>query len=517
MVLAREGWHEVASGMQQIHLTGDVEKVARGAGMTLIGSASGKIIFFLTQLLVSRIIGVEAFGLYALGIAAIKACEIISRLGLNVGGMRFVSIYHEDDPQKLKGTAILATGLSALSGVAIGAIFYFSSNWISERIFDKPDLADSLRWFSYSVPFVASMTVLVSLLQGFKTTRYTVYVRDLFQPLLNIAFTLLFLYFGLGLSGVIFSFTLSHVIALMLGFFYLAKLFPGFMNHQLRPIYEIKHLLVYSLPLLFIGFLHYFLASTDTLMIGMLGSARDAGIYRAASQLPLGMTIFLFACNSLYAPIIADLHIKKETLRLSKLFKATTRWVSYAVLPIFLIIVYSSSDLMRLFGKEYVQGGAQVLIILSFGQLINCITGGVGYTLTMTGRQILEFYFGLILVAFNILLNLWLIPKFGVVGAAISSSTAVGSVNLLRTAAVYKIYKMHPFSEGTLTYFSFTIIMSLFLFIINTYLIHKYNILINIVITVLSFIILYYFTKKDEDDLFLLSVIRSRFVRLLKT
>jgi O-antigen/teichoic acid export membrane protein len=503
--------------MQQGHLNGDVEKVAKGAGTTLIGSASGKIIFFLTQLLVSRIIGVEAFGLYALGIATIKACEIISRLGLNVGGMRFVSIYHEVEPQKLKGTAILATGLSALSGVGVGVILYLSSNWISERIFDKPELAESLRWFAYSVPFVASMTVLVSLLQGFKTTKYTVYVRDLFQPLLNMVLTLLFLYLGLGLSGVILSFTLSNMIALFLGFFYLAKMFPGFRNHQLKPIYEFRHLLLYSLPLLFIGFLHYFLVSTDTLMIGMFGSTRDAGIYRAASQLPLAMTIFLFASNSIYAPIIADLHLKKETERLSKLFKATTRWVSYVVLPMFLIIVFSSSDLMRLFGEEYVRGGAQVLIILSLGQLINCITGGVGYTLTMTGRQIVELYFELLLVALNILLNLWLIPKFGVVGAAISSSTAVGSVNVLRTAAVYKIYKIHPFSEGTFTYVAFTIVMSLILFTGNSYIIHKYNFFINVFVIILSYIALYHFTKKNDEDFFLMSVIKSRFMGLLRT
>jgi O-antigen/teichoic acid export membrane protein len=49
----------------------DVKKVAKGTGITLIGGSVGRGIFFLSQVMIARLLGVEAFGLYALGFAAI--------------------------------------------------------------------------------------------------------------------------------------------------------------------------------------------------------------------------------------------------------------------------------------------------------------------------------------------------------------------------------------------------------------------------------------------------------------
>ena len=50
-------------------------------------------------------------------------------------------------------------------------------------------------------------------------------------------------------------------------------------------------------------------------MTGFLGSTRDVGIYRAASQVPLAMTMFLVASNSIYGPVVADLYQKKAMRR----------------------------------------------------------------------------------------------------------------------------------------------------------------------------------------------------------
>ena len=63
----------------------DLKKVARGAWTTLLGASIGKGLFFLSHLLVARHLGPEAFGLYALGFAAIRVLEIFSRLGLSAG------------------------------------------------------------------------------------------------------------------------------------------------------------------------------------------------------------------------------------------------------------------------------------------------------------------------------------------------------------------------------------------------------------------------------------------------
>ena len=493
----------------------DVEKVAKGAGAILVGATVGKLVFFLNQILISRCLGLEVFGLYALGMAAVKACEIFARLGLNVGGMRFVSIYRDDNPEKVKGVIISAAGFSVGIGIVVGVAFFFTSNWISVHFFQKPQLIGPFRLFAFSIPFTASMTVLSSLLQGFHSTKYTVYVRDIIQPVTNFLLTIFMILLNMTLDGLILAYIISHIIGCLVAVAYTIRCFPSLKYGYVKPSYEIKELIQYSIPLLFVGFLQYFLSNTDILMLGALGSTSDAGIYRAASQLPLAMTIFLFASNSIYGPIAADLHNKSETERLSNIFKATTRWISYMVIPLFIIMVFSSKELMMIFGKEYVADGYKVVIILSCGQLINCITGGVGITLVMTGKQLVGFFSEVLLVIVNVLLNLALIPKYGVIGAAISSSVSVAVVNVVRTYVVNCIYKMHPFSEGSIRPFVLMGIISLTLYGLNNYFLREPHYFINAFVVCSLFGMFYHFMKKNEDDLYFMSIIKAKILRII--
>lgn len=437
-------------------LQNDVKKVAVGAGVSLFGGLSGKGFFFVSQILIARFLGVEEFGLYTLGYAVIRICDIIARLGLNLGGMRFVSIYKTDSPAKLKGALIAAFLISLLNAVIISIVLYLFSEKIAFWIFNKPEMKDSLKLFSYSLPFVAALTVLSSLLQGFHTMKYPVYTRDIFQPGANIVLIILFYYMNFKLSGVIYAFILSNVLSGLLALYYLGYLFPGIKEKTIKPVYEISNLISYSCPLLFVGVMQYLLSWTDTLMLGMLGSGQDVGIYRAAYQVPFVMAVFLRAANSIYAPVAADLYQKGEIERLSFILKATTRWVTYAIIPLFFLLVLLPKEIMLLFGKDYVESGYLVLIVLGFGQAVNCITGGVGYTLTMTGKQKIELINSIGLVLLSIILNWQLIPKFGALGAAIASATAMILINFIRVIEVYYIYNILSYSKD-LVYFIITV------------------------------------------------------------
>jgi len=428
----------------------DVKKVAKGAATTLLGSGFGKGLFFVLQIVLARLLGVEEFGLYTLGFAVVKIGEIISRMGLNMGGMRFVSIYKDDDLPKLKGTLISCLIIPFINATLIGGVLYFSSELLCTTVFHRPDFVWPLKLFAFSLPFVTGLDLVAQLLQGFHTTKYTVLSRDIVQPVLNILLVIIFYLLNYKLSGVIAAFAISSFLAFLYGCFCIKKLFPGFTTRNLKPSFELKNLLAYSLPLLFVGFLNYLLLWKDVLMLGYLSTTTDVGIYRAASQVPYLMTIFLVAVNSLYAPVAANLFRQGEMQRLGSILKTTTRWATFATIPVFFFLLLAAKDIMTIFGEGYVKSGYLVLIILAFGQLINCITGGVGFTLTMTGRQKLELLNSLALVSISIALNFWLIPRWGVFGAAIASSFSVSLINVIRVFQVYFIYHTSSFSKNTI-------------------------------------------------------------------
>jgi O-antigen/teichoic acid export membrane protein len=438
--------------MSQGFAKDDVVKVAKGAGTTLIGGSLGKGLFLLSHILIARLLGAEAFGLYSLGFAAAKMSSVIACLGLDTGGMRFVSIYRLHDSPRLKGTMLAATGLPLLIGSLVGAGLYVSAALMAQQVFHKPELAGVLEQFALSIPFAGSLLAIGSLLQGFHTTKYAVFTRDIVQSTANLGLIFVFYYAGMGLKGIIYAFVLSHVLAVVVGIYYFPRLFPAMTQPDVRPIYPLKELVSYSTPLLFVGFLHFFLSWTDTLMLGVLGTTRDVGIYRAASQIPLVMTMFLAASNSIYAPVVADLFQQREMQRLENLLKTTTRWLTFVAFPLSLLFMVAAPEILLLFGRNYLEIGPTVVILFSIRQLISCSTGGLGVTLAMTHSQTIELYNSIAMVAMNVLLNYLLIPRYGAIGAAVSSCLSGTAINLIRVLEVQIMYRVHPFTPSLLKY-----------------------------------------------------------------
>ncbi len=432
------------------NLSKDIKKVAKGAGISLVGSFAGKGLWFLCQVIIVRFLGVEVFGLYVLGLTLLKITELLARAGLHYGAIRFVSIYFKSKPEKVKGTLISAFVISFANGIFIGTLVYLFAEVISESIFHKPELTGVLKSFAIGIPFVATMMVTASASQGFHTTKYSVYIKDIVQPLVNIVFVLLFILWGFGISGVIIAFILSHLFALLAGLYFIARQFPEIKDRGLRSIYGYKALLTYSTPLLVSGILGFLLSWTDVLMLGAMKTSEDVGIYRAASQVSIFLLLILAASNSIYNPAIANMHYLGQIKRLEKIFKITTRWVFLLTLPVALILIFSAKEVMSVFGPDFVERGAPVLVILTIAQLINCTTGGVGNTLMMTGKQNVAMRKSIALVIINIVLNYFLIPRYGNLGAALSTGISIGIINLLLLLDVYILYKIHPYNMSYL-------------------------------------------------------------------
>jgi O-antigen/teichoic acid export membrane protein len=489
----------------------DIKKVAKGTGISLFGMTMAGGLWLLCQIIIARLFGAEVFGLYILGITTLKITELFARFGLHTGAMRFVSIYREKNPEKVKGVLKTSVSASFLNGILLGAILYFLSGTLSELVFHKPELRDVIKTFAFAVPFMASMMVVATSTQGFHTAKYAVYTRDIIQPSTNILLIFLFNYLGSGLLGVVYSFILSYFIALIVGIFCIGKIFPVIKDKTLNPVYNPKELILYSAPLVFIGVLHFLISWTDTIMLGIMTTSQDVGIFRAATQIPVLLPMFLAASNSIYAPIIAELYHKGEMKRMESMLKTTTRWVYIIVLPVSLILIFSANEVMSIFGSGFVEKGVPIFIIITIAQLIDCITGGIGFVLVMTGRQNIELFNSSVLVLMIILLNLFLIPRYGALGAAITTALSIILINLLRLAEVYKLYKMHPYTKSYMKSFAPTAIALIFMFTIRLLGVQSiWNAVANVLAVGLTFTLFMKIIKLDEEEQYILSLVKQK-------
>jgi O-antigen/teichoic acid export membrane protein len=423
----------------------EISTIAKGAGIVYFGTFLGIGLKYVFELLVARNLGPRLFGIFFLGFSIFKILERISTVGLHNGVLRYVSIFRSiGDTARIKGTILLSLKIVMAFGLLIFILIALFSPQISTDVFDKPELSSILPLFAAVVVFSVITEIFVYSTLAFQITKYKVLVRMIFEPGARILLVLVTFLLGWKLLGAVYAFCISIIAGMGLAFLCLSRQFPAFNQSRLRPIYETKDILKFSWPLFFVGFFNIALVQINTLLLGYFRESAEIGIYGAAFRTAFLIPIGLESFNTIFAPIISDLYEKKELRKLESLFKIATKWIFTISLPLSLYLVFYAKPILQIWGKDYADGSI-CLVILAVGQLINCSVGSVGYMITMIGRSKINLANMSGILIMNIVLNLLLIPRYGIIGAAISVTASLALINIIRLVEVMIILKIHPY------------------------------------------------------------------------
>jgi O-antigen/teichoic acid export membrane protein len=170
----------------------------------------------------------------------------------------------------------------------------------------------------------------------------------------------------------------------------------------------------------------------DVLMLGFLKDPSQVGIYKAAERMSSALFFFLAVMNMIIAPSFARLNKPEDKGKLQKMITRTIRWIMLFSLPVFIVIVVFSGQIMHLSGSQFVPGKI-ALVIICCGHLVDIMFGPVGNFALMTGNQKYYTIYMTIGIFINIALNLVLTPQMGFIGTAISTA----SCSVFWNAAMY--------------------------------------------------------------------------------
>jgi O-antigen/teichoic acid export membrane protein len=106
-------------------------------------------------------------------------------------------------------------------------------------------------------------------------------------------------------------------------------------------------------------------------------------------------------------------------------------------------------ELLSLFGHGF-EVGASVTMVLAVGKLMDSATGPCGLMLNMSGRPALSLYDNVGVLILNVLLNIFLIPHYGIIGAAYAWAISLWVVNIFRVWQVWAVMHMVPFDISEL-------------------------------------------------------------------
>jgi O-antigen/teichoic acid export membrane protein len=427
--------------------TGDTGTIIKIASNSLFG-LGGNIIAVLLRLAISvkiiRSFGADLYGTYILSMTILEITRMIALVGMENSVVKFVAEFKAlNDFPRLRGLIFSSMGLSMFFSIFLGLALFFLSPLIVKLLFPMGELVVMIKIMAVSLPLSVVGRLCLSTLQGMKLVKYKIFVFKILIPLSRLLLVIVTISAGLQMSGIAWSYVFSQVSALLFSCYVLVKTMPEIIQKG-SATYEIKKIVFFSTPLLFTGIFNTIIARSDVLILAHYMPASIVGIYGIAQRLTPFIAFPLESFNRIFAPIIADLFARKKIDELNIQFKMVTKWIITVSLPIFSLLTYFSKEILAIIGPNFIFG-SQAMIILCVSQLANSATGSVGFMLVMTGRPKTNLLNSGIMCIINVILNMLLIPPYGIIGAACATAFAIISVQLLRLGEVWYFLKMHPY------------------------------------------------------------------------
>jgi O-antigen/teichoic acid export membrane protein len=157
--------------------------------------------------------------------------------------------------------------------------------------------------------------------------------------------------------------------------------------------------------------------------------------------------IVLSSVNQIFSPTIADLYAREQHDLLSRMYQTLTKWIIGLTVPLAAVIMMFSLPIMRIFGHDF-EPGWIVLVIGTIGQLVNVGVGSSGTLLYMTGRHRHLIWIQACVALMTVILNVALVPRWGIVGAVCTFTIANAAVNVCYLITVRRVLGLFPYDTS---------------------------------------------------------------------
>ncbi len=334
-------------------------------------------------------------------------------------------------------------------GIAVtAALVFLLQPWISEFYMQRsPEFVDYYYWI---IPVgVANLLFIVfeTYLKGLFKNILPVFVNEILLRLLQTALIVLYAVDSISFHQfLIFNF-LVYFIPILILIVYLVQLGE---IQSLRAKIDIpkrfrKILVSYGLYSYLNSIGTVAVITLDTTMIAAMIGLSGTGVYSIVIFLTSALMVPYKSLNRISAPFIPVYWKERKMLEMDRLYKDVSGIGLIMGCVMFSLVWLNRVELFSLLKDPAYLEGIWVFFFLMIGRLADMYTGVNSVILLTSKKYRIDIVFTLVLIFLVFGLNYWLIPIYGITGAAISTMFALIAYNFLRVWYVWKSYRIHPF------------------------------------------------------------------------
>ena len=409
--------------------------VLRGAMVNLVGTGA-RAATPLVLIAMTRLYGPSLVGAYAIAIALLRIVETMLSSGFRDAMVFYGGRYaHRDDDHsssRLYEAFAHSTFWVTASSIAL-ASFVFLVPSVLEANFPQAGAVVAIRWIALALPFVCLREMFLAGTRSLMVMRHTAFVNGVIGPLSLLGFTLLGALYRPSLDVLMGAVVLSQVATTL----WAARLFgrhfsPVRFAKAMFPPKIDRELFGFAIPQNLNMTFTQFVSSVDVVMLGLFGvAAPQVAFYSIGAQITRELRTFRRSFSSVLSPLISRLHGEGRLSELETQFVSTSRWTLMATVPLALVLLCLIDDVLLVFHPTF-SGDTTFVWLLTVNPLMAAAVGMAGNVLVMTGFSKWNLFNSLLSAGLNVGLNVALIPRFGLTGAAAATMASGVFITILQ-------------------------------------------------------------------------------------
>ena len=448
-------------------------RVARGGAINLFGALISAAATLGLTVVITRGFGRAAVGTFFVATSLFLIVEAVTNLGAYNGTIYFIARLRalraeRRIPAIIRATLIPVAVSSVIGAAAVIAFAHPLAGLLaghSSAGVSTTAVASTLRVLAVALPFAALADTMLGTARGYHEMRPTVVVDRILRPsfqLLGVAAAAV-----AGASALLAPlWVLPYLPATITAMVWLRHIVRRHHVHlavvpAVRPaavadaaVADNRHgkpnakgFWRFTAPRSIASVAQIVIQRMDIVLVGIIKGPVEAAIYTAATRFLVAGQLGNAAISMAAQPQLTKLFAIRDRSSANTVYQVTTAWLILLTWPLYLLAIVFGPSVLAIFGRSY-HAGSTVMIILAFAMLVATGCGQVDMVLITTGRSSWSLVNGLLAMAINIGVDLALIPRLGITGAAIGWAAAIAVTNLVPLVQVAAAERVHPFGPG---------------------------------------------------------------------
>ncbi len=413
--------------------------ILKGSSIAFLFRASGGIFQLILTLVAAKILGPTEAGQYFLVLAIANISMTIGRMGAPGAIISMIPAYCEhNQPSRAKGVFNMSLIVCALVSFYIAMLISLDSTQIAYKLLNQERIAGLLSLISLAIPWMAICYVYAAFFSAIRKIAYSQLIENFLLPVLSLIF---FFAWGrhYGARGLAWCTIAAAASSAMCAMFLLSRCDTDIQKSE--PEYEWKRFFEYSMPTLIISLMQVATNWAPNLLLGYYTSPAEVAQYHVVSRLALAFSLIAQSLTSSADSQFSRLNARGEHDILEKIGRNTTVLGAIISMPIAIIFLAFPERILNLIGNHY-DNAVSALIIVTLGYVAYVTAGVAARILIVSGHMKPARNISLISTSIFFALCILLIPRYGIVGAAIAHaasnvfSSAISSWMLFRKLGI---------------------------------------------------------------------------------